>query len=48
MDRGFLRDRCMSVWIRSKESYFVEILKVVPQGSVIGPILLLIYVNSLT
>ena len=46
--RSFLTDRCHQVCIRGKHSDWLPVLSGVPQGSVLGPVLFLVYVNDIT
>ena len=45
--RSFLDDRCQRVVINGQHSDWVPILPGVPQGSILGPRLSLIYINDL-
>ena len=44
---SFLRDRKQSVVVEGEKSEYVEVLSVVPQGSVLGPSLFLLYINDI-
>ena len=43
----FLSDRRMRIMVRGEYSEWVDVISGVPQGSVLGPILCLIYVNDI-
>lgn len=47
MDYIFLSDRYQTVVVNGYRSYTTKIISGVPQGTVLGPILFLIYINNM-
>ena len=45
--RAYLKSRKQSVWINGQFSDFLPVLSGIPQGSILGPLLFLVYINNL-